>query len=820
MTTLQKRIHTFVRQVLDSYSGAWLAWSDPRGDWLPLLQRVAQDARLGGFSLLAINETTAGEIGGLRARRQVQDYLDRGEVFVLVFTAPPERCGWLWAHTLLAEQFVTVSLREQLMAWGWRPQSLTITDDELALLARQGLQQDPAAWGGGGLQPDIPLLLEVLAGGAAPPAEQDLIFQLTIEQCGLPPLEAPLDDAGLARWRLRALARLLVTQAHQVAPKLIVEGAPMLIDEACRPMAINVLNRWIDSLRLSKGLPDAILEADKIAALAGQLPTVDAAHGPFLSRAAEHAAFANTCTRLAHKTGKELLQGLVSLQRDLERHASGFWGDGCTHPQAIPWKELRRLSNAARQLLDAAPTAPWSKPDDALNWYIGGGWQLDHAGEEVLRTLTRSTPELVALITPLRDAYRARWEKTLIDWSDVWTKAGCPPLPYPTAGVWLQRMLAAPRATAVLVIDALRYDLGATLVQQINDQEKVDRASIHVARAPLPSMTALGMGLALPIPESQLRAEYADKGWRLIDTVSGVNLSIAEERRQWFQQHQGVTAEAMLGLGDVVSKDIPQPRQGRMRLFITDDTIDKLGHDDELEVMGAGMALDRYRTAIMRLRDQGWRRILVVTDHGFIHWSGSAEPSNPPPVAGAVYKSRRALGYPPETSLTIPHALAPGGQWRIVAAPGAANWSAYGGLGYFHGGASLQEWAIPCVQIEWPLEARPVQVTIEPLSMVLSVRPKVTLRMTRGSMFVEDTLPRQVEVLIWDAAATPPAILFRSSMVQVTPDQTTAVMTLTKSDYATAAMGTALRIQVRDALTEEVLDEQSSTLRIELDEWA
>ena len=62
---------------------------------------------------------------------------------MLLIAAPPERCGWLWAHTLLAEQTYTRTLREQLLAWGWRPQSLTMTDDELAVLARQGLQQDP-----------------------------------------------------------------------------------------------------------------------------------------------------------------------------------------------------------------------------------------------------------------------------------------------------------------------------------------------------------------------------------------------------------------------------------------------------------------------------------------------------------------------------------------------------------------------------------------------------------------------------------------------------------------------------------------------------
>lgn len=43
-------------------------------------------------------------------------------------------------------------------------------------------------WGDGGLQPDISLLLEVLAGGAQPAPEQRSVLDLTIEQAGLPAL--------------------------------------------------------------------------------------------------------------------------------------------------------------------------------------------------------------------------------------------------------------------------------------------------------------------------------------------------------------------------------------------------------------------------------------------------------------------------------------------------------------------------------------------------------------------------------------------------------------------------------------------------------
>ncbi|HEY3229562.1 MAG TPA: PglZ domain-containing protein, partial [Roseiflexaceae bacterium] len=731
--SLQKRIHARVRRVLDSYDGAWMVWCDPKDEWRPLLERVADDARLGTFRLEIIAERTANEIGGLDARQRIQRLIDDGKPFVLLVQSDRDHLGWMWAQALLAEETYTTSLRDQLIAWGWQPQSANVADQELAALARQGLQQDPAAWGGGSLQPDLPLLLEVLAGGAVPDADQTYILDLTTQQAGLPGYEAQIYE----RWRIRALAQLLVTQAYQAAPRLIGDSNELLVGETARSTALELLGRWVDSLRLSRGLADAIIEADKIAVLGSQVRDATIKHGPFLSRAAEHSVFTATCTRLSQKSGKDLLQTLAGLHSDLERHATSFWGDVSSSSDptrvtlALPWSELVRLSRAAQTLLEVVPASDWSTPEEALRWYTGGGWRLDSVGEEMLRNLSRSTPELLTLITPLREAYRARWERTLIHWSDVWTAAGCPIPKLKTAGEWLKQVMAGSGATAILMIDALRYDLGATLAAQINSQEGTERAALHPARAPLPSITALGMGMALPLNESDVRAEVVDGRWQLIETSSQLDLSIAEKRRNWLRNRGIVQEDGILVLNDVVRGQVPKPGKGRMSVVITDDLIDQLGHDDELEMIGSGPALERYRTAITQLRDAGWRRVLIVTDHGYIHWVGNDDKRLAAPAPGVAYRSRRALAYAATTNLADPHVLAPGGAWRVLPARGASSWSAYGKLGYFHGGASLQEWIIPCVQIEWPAKAQPVHVTVQPVKHILSAQPRLTLRVER-----------------------------------------------------------------------------------------
>jgi hypothetical protein len=816
MTTLQQHISRLVYTVLDRYPDSWMVWCDPREDWGPLLQRVAELDGKQGFTLVSVTEQTAGEIGSPAIRCALQERIDAGESFVLHVAASSDNLGWIWAQALLSECIYERSLREQLLAWGWRPQSIKTGDGEVAVLARQYLKQDPAEWGGGGLQPNPTLLLDVLAGGATPDPDDRMVLDLTIEQAGLPEFE----EQNVARWRTSALVWLLVTQAYHVAPVVVGEKHTYLIAPEKRAFALNLLERWLDSLSLSKGLHEAILEADRIAALGNDMSGATVKHGPFLSYAAERAIFASTCTSLAQQNSRELLEALASLREDLQRHTQGFWSykDSHSHPQSIPWGELARLSEAVQMLLDASPLKDWANPGEALAWYTKDGWRVDTAGDELLRNLNRPVPELLTIITPLRQAYRARWEDCMIRWSEVWTAAGCPVPDLQSAGAWIAGLLKQSRqATAMIIADALRYDLGMTLAARLNKGEGAERAVVSAARSALPTITALGMGMALPLPEEDLQADIVDGKWQLRQAGHAGNLSIAEQRREWLRTQGKVAADALLTMADVQSGNVPAPQTKRNRLVVFDDLIDKLGHDEELEALGSDQVMQRYLTAIEHLRDKGWLRVLVVTDHGFIHWPGSDERNVQPPVPGPAYSSRRALAYPAYVKLSGPQGLAPGGKWRIAFPSGAASFRAYGGLGYFHGGASLQEWIIPCIKIEWPQKASPVSVRIQPIEQILSLHPKIILEIERDGMFIEDTISRQVEVRLLDARQK--AILFRSEPQTITPDQEQVAIALQPLEDAQADRGAALTIEVRDLRTDEVIATENTTLMVPLENW-
>jgi hypothetical protein len=821
--------------------GAWLVWCDPHGHWGPLLQRVRSQA-LKDVPFLTVTEDTAGDFGSPARRREVQALIDARTPFVLHVTTTREKLGWLWSQALLAEHIYERSLRDQLLVWGWKPQSILTSPDVVAQLAQQRIMEDPAEWGGDTIQLQPQLLLNILAGGAVAPSNEEqeddgltdgltadlTVLNLTIAAAGLPELKPTTDAAGrqrfdeqdLEHWRTRCVAMLLVTQAHSLAPQHI-RAHEYLIPAGKRAFALELIARWLDSLKLRRGLPARVLEADRLLSLGNFLGDANIHHGPFLSHAAERALFGALCQRLMENTGRALLENLIPLYEDLNRHALDFWGDRTERPhaQAVPWGELARLSEAVTTLLDATPRSAWAKPADAIEWYTHVGWRIDQAGEQILQHLTKTTKELLDLIAPLREAYRNHWEHLMIEWSNLWSNAKCPLPEMKSQGEWLKEELkASSRPTAVIVIDALRYDIGMALQRQVNENEGLERVTVAAAHTALPTVTALGMGMALPLAESDLSAEIVKGKWQLYQKGQVPDLSIAENRREWLKTHYKVAPDALLQLADArVSGTVPAPQAKRPLLFLFDAIIDKLGHDEELEGLGTKQIQENYVKTIVLLRDKGWERVLIVTDHGFIHWPGSVE-RKVSPLPDAAYSSRRAMAYPAETHFVGPQGLAPGGKWRIAVPNGAECFRTYGGLGFFHGGASLQEWIVPCLKITWPEQARPVTVTMQPIDKILSLRQRIVLEIQYEGLFSDNSiLSRQVEVIVRDSEQQ--TILFRTKPMLIKPDNQPTAVTLEPLDDVEAARNTLLLMELRDARTNEILDHQNSTLMVALENW-
>jgi hypothetical protein len=88
---------------------------------------------------------------------------------------------------------------------------------------------------------------------------------------------------------------------------------------------------------------------------------------------------------------------------------------------------------------------------------------------------------------------------------------------------------------------------------------------------------------------------------------------------------------------------------------------------------------------------------------------------------------------------------------------------------------------------------------------------------TRPNLLAQDCIGRRVTVLIRDAE-TPSKILFRADDIALRPEMDDETVRLRYTDEF-AERGTRLRIEVRDAETDEVLTTAVSVLKAQLDAW-
>ena len=160
--------------------------------------------------------------------------------------------------------------------------------------------------------------------------------------------------------------------------------------------------------------------------------------------------------------------------------------------------------------------------------------------------------------------------------------------------------------------------------------------------------------------------------------------------------------------------------------------------------------------AIRRLRDAGYHRVIVVTDHGFFHWQPEEhEIEEEKPAGDLLWQSRRAMV---GQNLTHPRAVKLPVACSDLEAmvPRSVNaFRTYGRLGFFHGGATLQEMVIPVVVATWPAKSSKVEVVLKPVVQIATLTPRVQVQagvaaQTGGRLFATETnvLARRVIVKV------------------------------------------------------------------------
>jgi hypothetical protein len=641
------------------------------------------------------------------------------------------------------------------------------------------------------------------------------------EDFGLPTPVPGKDD----EWRTAATARLLVTEAATRVPAgPPAEGDKIIAPGPARDRALKMLDRWQKNVELMSAFEDLAHQADRTTSLVYWASNLSTAIPALASPAAEESLFQKEIDHLAR------LEEFEALARRLEEresfyavHARGFWGSRAE--RRVAWSSLLALARAAtviRQHVEVEQT--WKKPSNAVDWYTTSGWEVDRQGEQLFRDDAALPAGLHEVRARLRRAYLRHVDRCNAAFSELLHHHGVETLGLPFAGEVLARVRPAKDPLAVLVLDACRYDLGCRIAETLDSGEPSRRSDVRAARAPLPSITALGMPFALADDPSQIRVELVGDPWprwRVTSQDGTQDLTVAEGRREWLRRRFRLKTGATTDVRTILDASPSTPREAGRLLFVFGDEFDVQGHEGELKVSGADDHIERYVRIVRRLRDAGYSTVAIVTDHGFIHWDPDHDEVESLPTGHILWRSRRAVvgrGLKHPTAIGAP---VPGSDLECRVPRSVNAFRTYGGIGFFHGGATLQELITPVVILRWPNKTEKVAAVLTPVSEITSLRPRVEVRAgtRQTTMFGADAKMTGRQIVVKVVEPVTGRRLFRSQSHKVEAEGQPVTVTLEREPNEACARGARLLIEVRDADNDELLDRCDVELKIDLEEW-
>lgn len=258
----------------------------------------------------------------------------------------------------------------------------------------------------------------------------------------------------------------------------------------------------------------------------------------------------------------------------------------------------------------------------------------------------------------------------------------------------------------VIISDALRYEVGMTLLEKLQADEKCT-ATMKTMASMLPSITQYGMAALLPHRSLELTEDYS----LLVD---GQKVDTLEQRQAILQKYK--TASRCVQYDDIKNLSVTDLRSIFTRqdvVYIYHNQIDARGDklNTENEVFNACTeAVDEIAALIHRLTTSANRsRFIVTADHGFIYRRNKLSESDKiGSVSGAadVLGRRYVLSAGAITTegvaATAVGAMMQNKDERMVSYPvGADIFKAPGsGMNYVHGGCSPQEMLVPLIEVK------------------------------------------------------------------------------------------------------------------------
>jgi uncharacterized protein (TIGR02687 family) len=369
-----------------------------------------------------------------------------------------------------------------------------------------------------------------------------------------------------------------------------------------------------------------------------------------------------------------------------------------------------------------------------------------------------SGPELAALLGKIDDLYlnsfldplALRWQ-SFLDVDPSLSVAKRQNAFFPS---WVDPFLKDNKILFVIVSDGLRWEAGAELAERLIERNRF-KVEIESLVALVPTYTPHGMAALLPHKSLSLNPE---SGAVLIDgaAVNGIDgrsayLSAAVTSRYPGKKARAIAADVLLSLS---SAEADSELKDYDLVYVYSDHIDAASHASDSGVpMAVDREIERIIDLIRRITNLNRSNILVTADHGFL-FSGDASDEthmlSVDALKGETYRDRRfILGLelaerPGLGRYGSPEPAFSEGTTALVV-KGLSKIRRKGSLGrYIHGGASLQELAIPVLRINKTRQDDARRVDVSVLGSTDITSPAITLKFYQDGPVGGKVLPHRI----------------------------------------------------------------------------
>ncbi len=317
-------------------------------------------------------------------------------------------------------------------------------------------------------------------------------------------------------------------------------------------------------------------------------------------------------------------------------------------------------------------------PTELAAGYQQTGWQVDQAALHALGCV-QAKADLDAVNGALRAMYLP-WMEEAARRLQAAVKAtgGLPPLPPESSGGNVVKQAG----TCTVFVDGLRYDVAVELQQRLLS---LGNTSLSARWTSLPSVTASGKAWCSPVA-AHIAGAAEDTEFEPRVAADGKPLS-GHNFRKLLIEH---------GVQQLDKHETGDP-QGHAWTEAGD--LDHYGHEHGVRLArDLDMQLNQVVERVGELCDAGWRRVRIVTDHGWLLMPGGLPKSELAKHQTETRWGRCAVlkDSAHGTPLTF------GWDWckavQVAYAPGVSSFIA--GTEYAHGGISLQECLVPVLQLE------------------------------------------------------------------------------------------------------------------------